>query len=564
MFSSTSGRSIAGFRMLPASPSGTGHDHDLVPFGDVRGHRGRALARLVVGVCVHCHQTQLLGHDLRGPSCASPQLRATRCGSQRTEPSVGPIVPAGPRSARRPRSDAQPRRTLPEGRTAREPRRPLPKLARWALLAVAVAVGVRWSPASGTETSAPQPIEAQSRRASSILDDNAMEITFEVSRDQPERAAVCIVRARSEDGDESGRKEVLVPPGKTVVVETTVIRSVEAAGHRRSVRVLLPGTRLPVHELAAKRVNCGLNGDDREQIAVAETLSPCYYCSSARPRRGPCFSVPGAAARELSATIHVGPEQDEELVTVSDTQVTWLTQEAYDRLKAELDELIANRPVIAARSTPVAKRATSARTVATTRRARSRASRRRASASCRSCSRPPRSARPPPPRVSRHRARCSRSVTTATTRPRSSCWPLARRAPHGEMEVYSPASPLGKALQRREGRRDRLLRAAQRQAPEGHADLRCPLRGHRRTTTCSERRGGHLRGGRLLFTPVPEGAARVEAPASTGRSTSTAARTCGTSTTWSTTRCRSAFDRATILHEQVALAGRRVHLAHLV
>jgi transcription elongation factor GreA len=31
-----------------------------------------------------------------------------------------------------------------------------------------------------------------------------------------------------------------------------------------------------------------------------------------------------------------------------DTQVTWLTQEAYDRLKHELDELIANRTVIAA------------------------------------------------------------------------------------------------------------------------------------------------------------------------------------------------------------------------
>nr|BFF01158.1 transcription elongation factor GreA [Streptoalloteichus tenebrarius] len=35
-------------------------------------------------------------------------------------------------------------------------------------------------------------------------------------------------------------------------------------------------------------------------------------------------------------------------MTVSETQVTWLTQEAYDRLKNELDELIANRPVIAA------------------------------------------------------------------------------------------------------------------------------------------------------------------------------------------------------------------------
>jgi len=33
---------------------------------------------------------------------------------------------------------------------------------------------------------------------------------------------------------------------------------------------------------------------------------------------------------------------------MTDTQVVWLTQESHDRLKAELDQLIANRPVIAA------------------------------------------------------------------------------------------------------------------------------------------------------------------------------------------------------------------------
>ncbi|MBT0566711.1 transcription elongation factor GreA [Williamsia sp. CHRR-6] len=33
---------------------------------------------------------------------------------------------------------------------------------------------------------------------------------------------------------------------------------------------------------------------------------------------------------------------------MTDTQVTWLTQESHDRLKEELDSLIANRPVIAA------------------------------------------------------------------------------------------------------------------------------------------------------------------------------------------------------------------------
>ncbi|GAA4856773.1 transcription elongation factor GreA [Saccharopolyspora cebuensis] len=34
---------------------------------------------------------------------------------------------------------------------------------------------------------------------------------------------------------------------------------------------------------------------------------------------------------------------------MSETQVTWLTQDAFERLKTELDELVANRPVIAAK-----------------------------------------------------------------------------------------------------------------------------------------------------------------------------------------------------------------------
>jgi transcription elongation factor GreA len=34
-------------------------------------------------------------------------------------------------------------------------------------------------------------------------------------------------------------------------------------------------------------------------------------------------------------------------VSIPDATVTWLTQEAYDRLQHELEELIANRPVIA-------------------------------------------------------------------------------------------------------------------------------------------------------------------------------------------------------------------------
>jgi transcription elongation factor GreA len=41
---------------------------------------------------------------------------------------------------------------------------------------------------------------------------------------------------------------------------------------------------------------------------------------------------------------HTIEERDE----MTDTQGVWLTQESHDRLKAELDQLIANRPVIAA------------------------------------------------------------------------------------------------------------------------------------------------------------------------------------------------------------------------
>ncbi len=37
---------------------------------------------------------------------------------------------------------------------------------------------------------------------------------------------------------------------------------------------------------------------------------------------------------------------------MTDTQVTWLTEEAHDRLKAELEQLIAHRPVIAAEINP--------------------------------------------------------------------------------------------------------------------------------------------------------------------------------------------------------------------
>ena len=57
-----------------------------------------------------------------------------------------------------------------------------------------------------------------------LVDDETVQVTVTVTRDDPSRPVVCIVRARSIDGSETGRREVLVPPStqKTVQVTTVV------------------------------------------------------------------------------------------------------------------------------------------------------------------------------------------------------------------------------------------------------------------------------------------------------------------------------------------------------
>jgi len=57
-----------------------------------------------------------------------------------------------------------------------------------------------------------------------LVDAETVQVTITVTRDDPSRPVVCIVRARSIDGSETGRREVLVPPStqKTVQVRTVV------------------------------------------------------------------------------------------------------------------------------------------------------------------------------------------------------------------------------------------------------------------------------------------------------------------------------------------------------
>lgn len=59
-----------------------------------------------------------------------------------------------------------------------------------------------------------------------VVNPNTVDVTISVTRDDPSRPVVCIVRARSYDGDETGRREVLVPPSSEVTVQvTTTVRS---------------------------------------------------------------------------------------------------------------------------------------------------------------------------------------------------------------------------------------------------------------------------------------------------------------------------------------------------
>ena len=56
-----------------------------------------------------------------------------------------------------------------------------------------------------------------------IIDPATVEVTVSVTRDDPSRPVVCIVRARSYDGDEVGRREVLVAPSTAKTVQVTTI-----------------------------------------------------------------------------------------------------------------------------------------------------------------------------------------------------------------------------------------------------------------------------------------------------------------------------------------------------
>ncbi len=54
-----------------------------------------------------------------------------------------------------------------------------------------------------------------------LIDSETVDVTISVTRADPSQPVVCIVRARSKDGSETGRRELLVAPSEHATVQVT-------------------------------------------------------------------------------------------------------------------------------------------------------------------------------------------------------------------------------------------------------------------------------------------------------------------------------------------------------
>jgi uncharacterized protein DUF4307 len=134
--------------------------------------------------------------------------------SDREDPNVGDHTTAGAAA------DA----ALPAGRYGSRGRMAAPRRRLyWLLGACGLVAGIAVA-VVGYRNLGSTPIDAQGT-SYAVVDPTSMRISFDVTRDEPERPAVCIVRVLTFDGSEGGRREVLVPPGGNSTSVTAVIRS---------------------------------------------------------------------------------------------------------------------------------------------------------------------------------------------------------------------------------------------------------------------------------------------------------------------------------------------------
>ncbi len=110
---------------------------------------------------------------------------------------------------------SSPRAAARYGRRARPmPSRPV--LAVLAALVVAASVGLAYL---GYRNLGDPPIQGHVLTWTAT-DAGRLSVRFAVQRDHPDRAAECVLRARSRDGAEVGRVRVAVPPGGRDVAVT--------------------------------------------------------------------------------------------------------------------------------------------------------------------------------------------------------------------------------------------------------------------------------------------------------------------------------------------------------
>ncbi|EOM75605.1 DUF4307 domain-containing protein [Rhodococcus rhodnii] len=116
-------------------------------------------------------------------------------------------------------------RPLPEGRYAASRSEPTDHRKAWIATAVVVIAGLVVA-FYAYQRFGVSELDAEAK-AYEIIDDSRIDVTVSLTRAEPDRDVVCIVRARSKDGSETGRREMLIPAtgDPTVLVTAPVYTS---------------------------------------------------------------------------------------------------------------------------------------------------------------------------------------------------------------------------------------------------------------------------------------------------------------------------------------------------
>ncbi|WP_330185094.1 DUF4307 domain-containing protein [Nocardia sp. NBC_01503] len=106
------------------------------------------------------------------------------------------------------------------------------KTPRWMMFAIGAVVIIAGLVVSyvGYKQYGPKDIEPD-RLGYTVVDDATVEVDFKVTRKDPGKPVVCIVRAMTADSAEVGRREVLIPASDSGTVRlTTTIKTTARAG----------------------------------------------------------------------------------------------------------------------------------------------------------------------------------------------------------------------------------------------------------------------------------------------------------------------------------------------